>query len=278
MRRPITAATRLIVLLGDPVRHSLSPLFQNAAIAAAGLDAVYLALRCDGDSVGSLLSTIAAAGGAGNITLPHKEAAARAVQRASDAVAATGACNTFWLEDGEVQGDNTDVVGFLAAADEVIGDGVAGARVLMVGAGGAASGAVHALLSGGAAEVVIVNRSTERADELVRRFAGAGARLRTAVLDDVMDLHFDLAVNATSLGLRPDDPPPLPLEHGPTFDCALDLVYAPGRTPWVLELRRRGIPADDGLEMLIRQGAASFERWFGIDAPLAAMRAALPAR
>src|SRR5690606_22711034 len=113
----ITAATRLVALLGDPVSHSLSPTFQNAAFDAAGLDAVYLALRVSATELPGLLRGIAHAGGAGNVTVPHKEVAARAVDVPTEEVVRTGACNTFWCEGDRVHGDNTDVTGFLRAIE-----------------------------------------------------------------------------------------------------------------------------------------------------------------
>lgn len=276
MTAPPTASTRLLALLGDPVGHSLSPRFQNAAIRAAGLDAVYLALRCAPDEFAGLLRGIARAGGGGNVTLPHKERAAAAVERRTAAVERTGACNTFWLHEGEVWGDNTDVAGFAAAARILLGGPPAGARVLLVGAGGAARAALASLVDEGAAEVVVLNRSAARAAALVERFAGAGTRISAAPASDSLSgPAFDLAVNATSLGLRPGDPPPLPPAAGASIAAALDLVYAPGGTAWVRDARARGIPAADGAEMLLRQGAASFARWWGREAPLEAMRAAL---
>ncbi|MBV9773085.1 MAG: shikimate dehydrogenase, partial [Gemmatimonadetes bacterium] len=130
-----TAATRLAALLGDPVSHSLSPTLQNAALRAAGLDGVYVALRCDDAGFPRLLRGLALAGGMGNVTGPHKEAAARTVDRRTPAVERIGACNTFWLRDGEVWGDNTDVPGFTGAATALLGAELRGARVLLVGAG-----------------------------------------------------------------------------------------------------------------------------------------------
>lgn len=277
MSPPVTAATRLIALLGNPVRHSLSPLFQNAAIQATGQDAVYLALRCDAGHVAELVRSIAHAGGAGNVTVPHKEEAARAIDRPSERVLRTGACNTFWLEDDLVHGDNTDVDGFRRAAEELLPSGLAGARTLVLGAGGAARAAVFALLEGGAERIVVANRSAERAKEIVQRFEGEG-RLTVATPAELRIEEHDLVVNATALGLRDGDPVPLPFERWPSTTAALDLVYRPARTTWVNELRARGIPAEDGLPMLLHQGAAAFEFWFRQPAPIDAMRAALPPR
>ena len=261
-----TAATRLFVLLGDPVSHSLSPTFQNAALRALGLDAVFVALRCAADDLPGLLRGIARAGGGGNVTVPHKALAARTVDRPRDAVGRTGACTAFWLEDGAVHGDNTDVVGAREAIQALLGRSPAGARVLLLGAGGAASAAVCALADAGAERIVVANRTRERAEALAERFRAPGVRIDAAGSgDEVAAERFDLAINATSLGLRPDDPLPLdPDAPGPRIGAALDLVYAPGETRWAREMRARGLPAADGKEMLIQQGAEAFRLWTGV--------------
>ena len=276
MTQPVTAATRVLALLGDPVAHSLSPVFQNAAIRHLGLDGVYVALRCADGDVAGLLRALAFAGGGGNVTVPHKAAAARAVGRMTEAAEATGAVNTFWLEGGEVWGDNTDVHGVTAAIRSLMGRSIAGGRVLVAGAGGAARAVLHALAVHAAREVVVLNRTPEKAREM-ERFARPGTAVRAAwALAEVGDDGFDLAINATSLGLRPGDPLPLDPAAAPPMDAALDLVYTrTGETPWVRAMRERGIPTADGTEMLLQQGAAAFRRWWGVDAPLGAMRDAL---
>jgi len=279
LKPSLSATTRLVVLLGDPVQHSLSPRFQNAAIESLELDAVYVALRCDDASVPGLLLGIARAGGAGNVTVPHKATAARAVERATEAVTQTGACNTFWLEDGVVHGDNTDVAGFSAAVRELLGGSPAGARVLLLGAGGAARGVACSLSQEGVSDVVVLNRSASSAESLARDFSSAVSRYETASSGAALrGERFDLVVNATSLGVRPNDPPPLSDEPGFGIGAALDLVYGPNYTPWIRGLRSRGIPATDGLEMLLHQGAAAFSRWWKMPPPMDAMRAALPTR
>lgn len=278
----ISAGTRSIALLGDPVSHSLSPRFQNAAFQAAGVDGVYLALRCGAEEFPGLLRGIARAGGGGNVTVPHKEAAAALVDLPTDAVRRTGACNTFWLEDGRIHGDNTDVAGFRAAVRALVGS-PAHARVLLLGAGGAARAALLALLDDGVDTICLLNRTAARAEALrahvadqTRTLGQSRGRIDVApALDALRTETFDLVVNATSLGLRADDPLPLSFDAGVRSGAALDLVYAPGETSWVREARARGFPAADGLEMLIQQGAAAFERWWGRQAPVAVMRAAV---
>jgi shikimate dehydrogenase len=269
-----SASTRLFALLGDPVSHSLSPAFQNAALRAAGLDGVYVVLRCAPSDVAGLIRGIARAGGGGNVTVPHKEAAAAAVDRRTATVERTGACNTFWLEDGEVWGDNTDVAGARAAIRAVAAD-EALESVLVVGAGGAAR-AVLCALEGSARQVTLLNRRLDRALELAARFTSESLQIEVLPLDaDLSDRTFDLAINSTSLGLRPADP--LPPTGGAQFAAALDIVYSPSGTPWVHHLRAHGIPAADGKEMLLQQGAAAFRRWWRDEPPIDAMRAALGA-
>lgn len=270
----ITAATRLIALLGDPVSHSLSPRMQNAAFAAARLDALYVALRCATDDVPGLIRGIARAGGAGNITVPHKGVAAGAVEDPTPAVLRTGSCNTFWLEDGRIRGDNTDVAGFLSAVRRIVPP-LRSARVLLLGAGGAARAVVAALLEEGVNEVAVRNRSRIRADALLAAFPDSSA-LHLAPDDQALRRErFDLVVNATSLGLHPGDDSPLDLSMLPRVGAALDLAYLPGETSWVRSARALGIPAADGLHMLVGQGAAAFERWWGQPAPVEAMRLAV---
>ncbi len=270
------AGTRLLALLGDPVEHSLSPRFQNAALRAADLDAVYLALRCDAAILPALLRAVALAGGGGNVTLPHKTAAARALDRPTAAVTRTGACNTFWGQDELVHGDNTDVAGFTAACRTLIGS-PAGARALVLGAGGAARAVVSGLLDARADAVHVLNRSPERARLVAAALDPRGRRV--TVLEDRARLGregYDLVVNATTLGLAPDDPHPVDLEGPARVGAVMDLVYRAGGTRWVREARARGIVAADGTEMLLQQGAASFRQWFPRHEPdLDAMRASL---
>ena len=271
--RPVTARTRTFAVLGDPVAHSLSPLMQNAALAEVGADAVYVALRCHTDHVVSLMRALALSGGGGNITVPYKHAALAALDETTEAVVATGACNTFWASDGRVCGDNTDVEGFSRAV-AALGVSAAGARVLLLGAGGAAAAALYALLRDGASQVRIWNRTPERAITLASRFDATPGTAQCASRADLSG-EFDLVVNATPLGLHDDDPLPFDLGVPARLGAALDLAYGPAETRWVREARTRGIAAADGKEMLIAQGAAAFERWLRVSAPIDVMRRAV---
>ena len=266
----ISAKTRLLMVIGDPVAHSLSPAMHNAAFRALGIDAVYVAMRVSADSLAAILAMQAATGGAGNVTVPHKEAVEGSVTRKTDVCARVGACNTFWAEDGALVGDNTDVAGVAAALDK-LGATHQGERWLLVGTGGSARATAVAAADRGA-KLFVRSRDKARATAFAIWANGIGAE--ATVVDSATEV--DVAINATPLGLTGHDPLPVDVNHIPGVQRALDLVYAPGETRWVHTLRERGIAAVDGREMLVQQGAAAFERFFpGVDAPVEVMRAAV---
>jgi len=271
----VTSSTRVLVLLGDPVSHSLSPVIQNAACAEAGVDGVYVAVRCNAGDLEGFMHGLSRAGGGGNVTIPHKEKAAAVVDVPSEAVRRTGACNTFWGgEDGRVHGDNTDVDGFRRALRKFLHGSTSGIRVLLLGAGGAARATLMGLLEEGAEEVVLLNRSTERARAVARRIGGQRARV-VLLAEEVRGQSFDLVVNATSLGLSPDDPVPFDFELPSRVGAAMDLVYRPQPTPFMKAAEEYGVRVINGGDMLVQQGAVAFERWWGQEAPLDAMTRAL---
>ena len=270
-----TAKTRLLPLLGDPILHSKSPEIQNRAFEAAGVDGVYVALQCKEEDLEGFMVSIARSGGGGNITLPHKEKAAAIVEIASEAVVQTGACNTFWGDErGRIHGDNTDVDGFRSALSFFIGSVPSGIRVLLLGGGGAARASLLGLIDEGADEIVIFNRTPERARSMSRRIGGERTRV-IPVLEEIEGEDFDLVINATRLGLEKNAASPVDLERLGCVGAAMDLVYGRHVTPFVRAAEAMDIRATDGAEMLVRQGAASFERWWGIPAPVEAMRAAM---
>ncbi len=277
MTSQITARTRVFALVGDPVSHSSSPTIHNAAMNDLGLDGVYVALRASWEEMVGFVRGLAMSGGGGNITLPHKEKAATVVDIRSPAVKRTGACNTFWYEDGKVHGDNTDVEGFSRALEVFLGGPPEGQKVLVLGAGGAARACLVALMDGEVEEVQILNRTRDRARVVARRIGGA----RVRVLDDRRETDgqaYDLVVNTTRLGLDADDPLPLDLRRLRRVGAVMDLIYLPQPTPFVESARELGIRAADGMEMLVQQGAVSFERWWGERPSLDVMRASLQAR
>lgn len=255
-------------VLGWPVRHSRSPAMHEAGYAALGLaDWRYQLLPVPPELFAETVRALPGAGFLGaNVTIPHKEAALALADEATDRTRAIGAANTLtFAADGRIHADNTDAPGLI---DALPGD-PAGERVLVLGAGGTARAAVWALRDAGAADVMVWNRTRARAERLC---ADIGGR----VVDRAEPA--DLLVNTTSVGLQSDDDPfkALPLEADDLrgYPCLVDLVY--GSKPTLLSTAARAAGAEvvDGLEVLVRQGAQSFERWTGHAAPLDVLRAA----
>ncbi|SVC21513.1 uncharacterized protein METZ01_LOCUS274367, partial [marine metagenome] len=217
---------------------------------------------------------LALAGGGGNITLPHKEKAAAIVDVSSEAVRRTGACNTFWGQDGKVHGDNTDVEGFRRALRIFVDGPSQGIRALVLGAGGAARATLLGLLEEGAGEVLVYNRTSERAQAVARRIGGQRARV-VPLMEELGGERFDIVINTTRVGLNPDDPAPIDFEILDRAGAAMDLVYGKHQTSFVNAAERLGIRATDGMEMLVQQGAVSFESWGSKPAPIELMRDAV---
>ncbi len=265
-----SANTRLLAVIGDPVAHSLSPAMFSAACRALGIDAAYVALRVPAAALSTVLQACAATGGGGNVTVPHKEAVERSVARKTDVCARAGACNTFWTEDGALVGDNTDVAAVRAALVALGAAGKTG-RWLVLGTGGSARAAAVAAADAGAA-LWVRSRHPDRARAFAAWAAGIGARTEVAH----GPARVDAVINATPLGLGERDPLPIDPKDLPGVRVALDLVYARGETRWVRALRARGVAARDGRDVLVRQGAAAFARFFpGVAAPIEVMRAAV---
>jgi shikimate dehydrogenase len=248
-----------LVLLGHPVAHSLSPVFQNAALERAGIPVRYEAFDIPPARLADAAARLRDIGACGNVTVPHKEAFAARCGTLTPVARRVGAVNTFWTEDGELVGDNTDVGGFEEAVAEAFGAERRWRRVALIGAGGAAAAVAAAVERWASCEVHVWSRTAVRADDLAKRFPVARAALSLeAALDGA-----DLVVNATPLGLRVEDAFPAPIQALPSQARVFDLVYSHGETPWVLAARAAGHVAADGLGMLIAQGALAFERWFG---------------
>jgi shikimate dehydrogenase len=256
-------------VLGWPVAHSRSPAMQNAALAELGLhDWHYQQLPVPPELFADTTRALGQSGFVGaNVTIPHKQAALALADSASAAARAIGAANTLtFAEDGAIAAENTDAPGLIAALEE----SPRGASALVLGAGGSARAAVWALAQAGAARVMIHNRTHERAERLARELGGeAVAAPRPA----------DLLVNCTSVGLQPErgELERLGLSEARLGDFALvvDLVYREGEPTELLSAaREHGARTVDGLEILVAQGALSFELWTGRAAPLQVMREA----
>ncbi len=285
----IDGSTRLVGVMGWPVEHSRSPAMHNAAFAALGLNYVYVPLPVPPADVPASVRALRGLGFAGvNVTVPHKAAVLPVLDALAPIAAAVASVNTIVVRsDGTLLGDSTDGVGFLEDL-RAHGCEPAGRSVLLIGAGGAAKAIAYALADCGAT-LTVANRSAEHAAALRRLVLAALPSARIATYPFPAGLarlaeEADLVVNATSLGLHADSDP-LPWDPVVAFrpdQVVYDLVYAPGTgeqvagpTPFLRLAAAAGAQAIDGLDMLVYQGAKSFELWTGQPAPIDVMRAAV---
>ena len=279
----LTPPARLSVI-GDPVSHSLSPQMHNPALAACSLDASYVRLQVAGPDFPNALRSIRDLGFIGtNVTIPHKFNALDSVDEVSPAARRLGAVNTITFRpDGSAYGQNSDGPGFVRTVREEFGVAVKDLRILLLGAGGGAGGAV-AVQSAleGCRSLTLTNRTESKAAAVASSLRDLlpGDRCRalawtpdalTAALPDI-----DLIINGTSLGMSPDDPPLLPEGILTSRHLVYDMVYKPLVTPFVATARAAGAQAINGLPMLLWQGVQSFEWWFDRPAPVEVMRAGL---
>jgi shikimate dehydrogenase len=277
-RARISAASTVVGVIGDPVAHSLSPLLHNTAFAELGLDWVSVGLRVAAGSAAAALQGAAALGIRGlSVTMPHKEAVAELVASTSPLAVRLGAVNCVTFERGGPAGDNTDGPGLVAALRRGCGFDPSGRRCMVVGAGGAARAAIAALADAGAAEVVVVNRTAERA---VAAAALAGAIGRSGSATEANGC--DLVVEATPVGMAGrgtsgEEWPVDPSRLGPA-QVVVDLVYDPPETAWLAAARARGARVANGLGMLVHQAALQLATWTGAEAPVEAMWQAVESR
>lgn len=266
---PLSGATRVAGVIGDPVRHSLSPIIHNAAFQALELDWVYVPFPVAAGSGAAAVHAVRALGIEGlSVTMPHKIDVIPALDRLTAPASALGAVNTVVRLGDELVGDSTDGAGFVDSltADEGFEPG--GRACVVVGAGGAARAVVRALADGGAADVAVVNRTASRAADVVALAPGI------ARVGEETDIGAaDLVVNATPVGM---DGASLPFDTARIRpgQLVVDLLYSPPLTPLLTEARSRGAVAVNGLGMLIHQAAHQFRAWTGEDPPLEVMSAA----
>ena len=249
-------------VIGWPAGHSRSPLIHNFWLAQAGIDGVYERAAVSPANFPDFVRNLRANGYVGaNVTIPHKEAAFRMLDEASETARALGAANTLWFEDGRLMGDNTDVRGFLAHLDEAA-PGWNAETATVIGAGGAARAVAFALMSRGVRDLRLVNRTKARAAALAE---SAGAAVRVYGWDALAEAldGAGLLVNTTSLGMAGQ--PALDIDLAPLSPEAVvyDIVYVPLETELLEAARARGLRAVDGLGMLLHQAVPGFFHWFG---------------
>ncbi|MDO8490521.1 MAG: shikimate dehydrogenase [Dehalococcoidia bacterium] len=272
--------TRNAGIMGYPLKHSISPIFQQAAFDHLGLDVRYCAWELPPGEVAGMVQRLRQPEYLGaNVTVPYKETLISMVDALADSARLIGAVNTVVNRAGKLEGHNTDAGGFLHALREDGAFEPEGKVALVLGAGGAARAICFALAEAGAAAVYITNRTPERAQTLVA-VLGKQSATRIATLPwsgadlakRVKECH--LIVNCTTMGMRhsyAEGQSPLPAGLIPKGALVFDVIYNPIETPFLKEAAEAGARTLGGLSMLIYQGAASFELWTGQKAPVSVM-------
>jgi 3-dehydroquinate dehydratase/shikimate dehydrogenase len=255
----IDTATRIYGVVGNPIKHSLSPLMMNTAFHRDSVNAVYLALQTS--KLTDLLTVVRELPVSGlSVTMPLKQEVLKHLENMDPVSAQVGACNTIVRNhDGKLYGFNTDVGGIVRPLEKRLS--LAGAKILVLGAGGAARAAVFGLVNKGA-EVVILNRTPQTAQKLARE-----AKARTIRREQVAKSSFDVIVNATAVGMHGVKAQHILEPKEINAKLVFDLVYNPVETPLLHMARQKGIPVVTGVEMFVQQGARQFEIWTGKRAP-----------
>jgi shikimate dehydrogenase len=275
----INGKTRVCAVIGDPVEHSLSPVMHNAAFQKLGLNLVYVAFKVTRNGLKDAISGARSLGLRGlNVTMPHKKAVIGYLDETDSTAEAIGAVNTILNNQGKLVGYNTDGKGALIALQE---NGVYSdeKKMLLLGAGGAAK-AIAFQAAQEVKELVIVNRTSDKAEQLAellcKKFGKKvkGRKLSTEVLKEELKTT-DILVNATSVGMHPDvNVSPVPLDLLRRDLCVMDIIYNPFETKLVKDAKAVGAKVVLGLEMLLYQGAVSFEIWTNCPAPVDVMKKA----
>ena len=266
----MTRPTDLYCVMGNPVEHSRSPWIHARFAELTGQALAYERRLVPLDGFGAALRDFAQAGGRGcNITVPFKLEAAQAASVRSERVQLAGAANTLSFIDGAIHADNTDGLGLVADIEQGAGFALAGRDVLLVGAGGAAAGALGPLLAAGPRRVVVANRTLERAQALVQSHAALAALQKTelsAQSPQALEHDFDLIINATASSLAGAEVPVSARVLRPG-SLAYDMMYGPAAEGFLGWAREHGATPRDGLGMLVEQAAEAFRIWRGVRPP-----------
>ncbi len=270
----IDGHTRLYGLLGMPVGHSLSPALHNAAFSHFGINACYVPLPVAPSDISAAISAIKAFGFGGvNVTVPHKTTVIPFLDEIRGDAAALGAVNVISVEDGRLIGHNTDSTGFRRMIETHPVD-FAGKPVAIIGAGGAAPAIVSAAAALGASDIVIVNRTLEKAQALIPLAQGVKNTTAISLSSQSVDSFIKnsiIIINATSLGLHSVDPLPVPVHLLTARHTVIDLIYKPPETPLLQAAGKRGAAIINGYGMLVYQALESFKIWTGLTPPASIM-------
>lgn len=270
----------LYAVIGDPIAHSLSPAMQGAGLRELGVDAEYVAVHVRPEELADFAREARARYKGFNITVPHKGAIIPHLDGISEQARLAGSVNTVSVSEGRLFGESTDGYGLETALDEAFGVKAAGSSFCFIGCGGAVQAVAFHFASKGAARLCFLNRTLSTAEGISAKVKEAFPSVETdfASITDIDAARgflgrSQVAVQGTSIGLRPDDPAPIPPEILPDSICLYETIYK--RTALLEAARAKGLKCANGLSMLLHQGARSLSIWTGLPAPVEAMRKAL---
>jgi shikimate dehydrogenase len=279
----IKGTTKLLGIIGDPVEHSLSPVMHNAAIAALGVDYVYIPFPVQKEKLATAIAGFEAINLVGfSITIPHKQSIIPLLSSISPQAKAIGAVNTVWKTESGWHGTNTDFLGFIYPLKNLQRDW-SKVKPVILGNGGAARAVVVGLAELGCREITVVGRDRQRLDEFKQswQYSDLKASLNTRRWKDLSELvsTTEMLVNTTPIGMYPKiDESPIAIDAVKKLSpgaIAYDLIYTPNPTKFLSQAKETGAIAIDGLEMLVQQGAAALKIWLQQDIPVDVMRQAL---
>jgi shikimate dehydrogenase len=278
--KPISGHTMPFAVLGHPIGHSLSPVMHNASIVSLGLDAIYLAFDVHPDQLMSVLPAMQKMGFKGvNLTVPLKEVAFKGIDDLDESARMLGAVNTVeFRPDGSMRGHNTDGAGFLTAIRESFGTGIKGMDVFVLGTGGAGRAVAITCAKAGAESVMLADADATRTKKAAAEIQSIAPTCRVAVChDNLIDSSraAGLVIQATPVGMKPQDMPLLSSEAFREGQLVYDLIYMYPQTALMKEAASAGAKCANGLNMLLHQGAVAFKIWTSVDPDIKAMRTAL---
>lgn len=252
-------------IIGWPVEHSRSPIIHKYWLKEHGIDGDYVKQAVAPEEIETFLKSLNDHGYIGaNVTIPHKEAVLKAADNVDEAAQAIGAANTVWIADGKLNASNTDAYGFMTYLNYRAPDWNKDGRTCVVlGAGGAARAVIFGLLSQGASEILICNRTREKAENLAAQFGEKVKAIDWTERSTCLK-NAGLLVNTTKLGMEGADPLEIDLRDLPVTAIVSDIVYVPLETDLILNAQSLGLQTVDGLGMLLHQAVPGFEKWFGV--------------
>ncbi|NMO94881.1 shikimate dehydrogenase [Paenibacillus lemnae] len=274
-----TSGSLLLGVLGDPIAHSKSPVMHHAALKAHGISGHYVPLHVKPDNLKEAIQAVRVLGFRGvNVTIPHKVEVMSYLDKIDEGAAKIGAVNTIVNDHGVLTGYNTDGIGYVRSLKDEVLPGLSGSNIVVLGAGGAARGIVHALTLEMAGSISIINRTSSKAVQLAEEWGGGTSTIRGYGEHEAEEAvsSADVIINTTSVGMHPHvDQMPVEAEWIPEGIVVSDLIYNPLKTKLLTESEARGCRVHGGLGMFVNQGAFAFEYWTGLTAPVEEMKQAV---